>query len=126
MNNRFITYLILIFVIFFFIIKKSYNIKENYFSPITKSTSNFKNNNHTCPYVFNCPTRIYPNYDLRGDPFNPNFFNHFNNKLFPFYYNHPYHPLSLHPVYWTNIDEEEISEILNNKNKKNKKKKVKK
>jgi hypothetical protein len=118
MNYKSIIYTFLIIIISYLISKKFSRVRENYYSPLPKSTSNFKNNNYKCPYVFNCPTRMYPTYDLRGHPSNPNFINPIYNKLFPYHYNQPFHPLSLHPVYWTNVDPEEVNEILNNKFKK--------
>ena len=116
--NNYLIYFVLIFIICFLITKKISKVRENYYSPLPKSTTNFKNNKYNCPYVFNCPTRMYPTYDLRGHPFNPNFINPFYNKLFPYYYNYPIHPLSLHPVYWSNIEPEEVDLILKNKFKK--------
>lgn len=112
MNNKILVYIVIIFIIFCIISKKVSNLQENYYAPITKSTSNFKYNKYSCPYVFNCPTRLYPSYDLRGHPFNPNFVNHFSNRLFPYFYNYAFHPLALNPVYWSNIDQEEVTEIL--------------
>ena len=46
MNNKILVYIVIIFIIFCIISKKVSNLQENYYAPITKSTSNFKYNPH--------------------------------------------------------------------------------